>query len=45
MIVSIQSPLLTYSGERLLLQVFDVTLICILKANGGKEGGVGHYSD
>lgn len=34
------------SGERLLLGVFDVSLICILKASGGgRGGGVGHYSD
>lgn len=34
-------------GERLLLGVFDVSLICILKASDrqGEEGGVGHYSD
>ena len=34
-------------GERLLLGVFDVSLICILKASDrqGEEGGAGHYSD
>lgn len=35
------------SGECLLLGVFDVSLICILKASNGQgeEEGVDHYSD
>lgn len=42
-----KSPSRTDSGEHLLLGVFDVRLICILKASDrrGEEEGVGRYSD